>query len=303
MDFTVLTEDLGFPEGPIWMEDSSVIVVDIEGGRLVRVKPDGTKQVVATPGGGPNGAAIGPSGKIFVCNNGGFSWSRIDGVLFPGHQPPDYSGGRIEVVDINTGKVDRLYDKCDGRALRGPNDIVFDNHGGFYFTDVGKTREHDLDQGAIYYAKADGSSIRTVAYGLSHPNGCGLSPDGKMLYSALTTERILLAFDLVAPGEAAPTPLIPGRPVASFPARQLLDSLAVTADGHVCIATIIERTGVASVDPTTGAVSDNPLPDIFTTNICFGGADMRDAWITLSGTGRLVKARWDRPGLRLNYYA
>ena len=41
--------------------------------------------------------------------------------------------------------------------------------------------------------------------------------------------------------------------------------------------------------------------DIFTTNICFGGADMRDAWITLSGTGRLARTRWNRPGLKLQY--
>ena len=41
--------------------------------------------------------------------------------------------------------------------------------------------------------------------------------------------------------------------------------------------------------------------DIFTTNICFGGEDMRDAYLTLSGTGRLVKTRWNRPGLKLEY--
>jgi gluconolactonase len=28
---------------------------------------------------------------------------------------------------------------------------------------------------------------------------------------------------------------------------------------------------------------------------------MRDAYITLSGTGKLVKARWPRPGLKLNF--
>jgi len=304
MDLAIVAEGLEFPEGPIWMEDGSVVVVETAGGRVTRVKADGGKQVIATTGGGPNGADIGPNGKIFVCNNGGFSWSRINGALFPGHQPEDYSGGRIEVVDINTGKVDRLYDNCNGLALRGPNDIVFDSHGGFYFTDAGKIRMHDVDQGGIYYAKADGSSIKTVAYGLLHPNGCGLSPDGKTLYVALTIERILLAFDLVAPGEAAPTSLIlPGRPVASFPARQLLDSLAVTADGQVCVAAIIERHGVVSVDPKTGVVTEYPTPDMLTTNICFGGANMQDAWITLSGAGRLAKTRWDRSGLRLAYYA
>ena len=41
--------------------------------------------------------------------------------------------------------------------------------------------------------------------------------------------------------------------------------------------------------------------DPYITNICFGGADMRDAWITASGTGCLYHARWPTAGLRLNY--
>jgi len=41
--------------------------------------------------------------------------------------------------------------------------------------------------------------------------------------------------------------------------------------------------------------------DIFTTNIAFGGDDMMDAYICLSGSGRLVKTRWARPGLKLQY--
>ena len=65
----------------------------------------------------------------------------------------------IQRVDLNTGAVSTLYAECDGRPLRGPNDIVFDDKGGFYFTDLGKTRAHDVDRGGIYYALADGSSI------------------------------------------------------------------------------------------------------------------------------------------------
>jgi gluconolactonase len=39
------------------------------------------------------------------------------------------------------------------------------------------------------------------------------------------------------------------------------------------------------------------------TNICFGGADMRDAWITGGAGGTLIKARWPRPGARLAFNA
>lgn len=303
MDYEIVTEGLRFPEGPIWMEDGSVIVVEIAAGRLTRVRPNGTKETVANLGGGPNGAAIGPDGRVYVCNNGGFAWTEHDGLLFPGRQPEDYSGGRIEAVDLATGRVERLYDSCDGVSLKGPNDLVFDGKGGFYFTDCGKSREHEVDVGAVFYAKADGSAIRAVARGLMRPNGCGLSPDGKTLYVSLTSDRVLLAFDLTADGEAAPGWPVPGRVVASFPGRQWLDSLAVTADGHVCIAALVDNPGIVSVDPASGAVTQFSLPDVITTNICFGGADMRDAWITQSTTGKLIRTRWERPGLRLAYYA
>jgi gluconolactonase len=46
-----------------------------------------------------------------------------------------------------------------------------------------------------------------------------------------------------------------------------------------------------------------PMPDPMTTNICFGGPDLRTAYITLSGSGRLVAMEWPRPGLRLNHEA
>ncbi len=45
------------------------------------------------------------------------------------------------------------------------------------------------------------------------------------------------------------------------------------------------------------------MPDLFTTNICFGGPDLRTAYITLSGTGQLVAMPWDGPGLRLAHEA
>ena len=84
--------------------------------------------------------------------------------------------------------------------LKGPNDLVFDAHGGFYFTDLGKRRPRDMDVGAVYYAKADGSFITEVAYPMVTPNGIGLSPDGNTLYVAETEAARLWAFPIEAPG-------------------------------------------------------------------------------------------------------
>ena len=66
-------------------------------------------------------------------------WHEEPGMLRPIGTPANYSGGRIERVDPKTGESRLLYDRCGDTKLKGPNDIVFDRSGGFYFTDLGKT--------------------------------------------------------------------------------------------------------------------------------------------------------------------
>jgi gluconolactonase len=202
----IIASGLRFPEGPVAMSDGSVLVVEIERGTLTRVVPDGRLEVVADLGGGPNGAAVGPDGRIFVCNSGGFEWIRGDGTLRTGGQSAAYVGGCVEVVDPKTGKVERLYERCGSHPLKGPNDIVFDGEGGFWFTDLGKRRPRGIDLGFVYWARADGSEIREVAGGLITPNGIGLSPDGGTLYVAETITGRLWAWDIIAPGELRKRP-------------------------------------------------------------------------------------------------
>jgi gluconolactonase len=298
-----ITTGLRFPEGPIAMPDGSVILVEIERGTLSRVTPDGKIEVVAETGGGPNGAAMGPDGKIYICNNGGFKWSHEGGLTRTVGQADDYSGGRIERVDLSSGAVEVLYDSCDGRPLKGPNDIVFDKNGGFWFTDLGKVRERDMDRGGIYYARADGSMIREAIYPLVMPNGIGLSPDETRLYAAETETGRVLAWDIVGEGTVAlkpwPAPGF-GELLASPAGFQRYDSLAVDSAGNVCVATLMNG-GITVVSPDGKSVEHIPMPDVMTTNICFGGPDLRTAYITLSSTGRLVAMEWPRPGLPLNY--
>ena len=217
--------------------------------------------------------------------------------------------GRISTTStdpslIATGAVRRLYDSCDGVKLSGPNDIVFDAYGGFYFTDLGKHFDHHTDAGGLFYALPDGSSITRLIHG-PDLNGVGLSPDGNTVYAASTSRRVVLAFDIVSRGVLAPEPLpaVPGRFVSTWANKTYLDSLAIEAGGNIAQATLIESAGITSIDPATGAQEYFPFPDLLTTNICFGGADMMDAWVCLSTTGKLARCRWPRPGLKLNYNA
>jgi gluconolactonase len=305
-EMRLVTDGLRFPEGPIAMDDGSVVVVEIQSGTLARVAKDGSVTRVATTGGGPNGAAIGPDGKVYVCNNGGFEWSEVEGMTVPGPQPEDYIGGRIQRVDLDTGNVVDVYSECDGFPLRGPNDIVFDHQGGFYFTDLGKSRARDVDKAGVYYGLPDGSSVRNVVYGLDHTNGVGLSPDGSTLYVAETMTGRLWSWEIESPGVVKPgtTPFAPGTLFYDFPGWQLLDSLAVDSEGNVCVATLV--TGAISVISPKGELLRRvavPKHDVFVTNICFGGPDLRTAYITSSGFGLLYSTEWDCPGLRLNYNA
>jgi gluconolactonase len=300
-----LTDGLEFPEGPVAMADGSIVLTEIKAGRITRVTPDGSKETLAEPGGGPNGAALGPDGKLYVTNNGGsFVWLDLDGITAP-HQPnPDHEGGWIERIDLGTGEVEILYTECDGRRLRGPNDIVFDRDGGFYFTDHGVRDEYRADRTAIYYAKADGSDIHEVARPLDGPNGIGLSPDGSRLYVAETFSGRVWWWDVAAPGELVHASGTPNGAtlLAGLPDLKMLDSMAVDSEGHVCVATLIDG-GITRISPDGERRDFFSTEEIFTTNICFGGDDLRTAFVTLSGTGRLVSFEWPAPGFELPYSA
>jgi len=294
---------LRFPEGPIAMPDGTIVLVEIERGTLSRVTPGGRTEVIAKLGGGPNGAAIGPDGAVYVCNNGGLRWHEDQHGLRPVGQPDGYGGGRIERVDLATGAVRVLYTGTEKGPLKGPNDLVFDRAGGMWFTDLGKTRERDMDRGGVYYATADGSQIREVIYPMLTPNGIGLSPDESRLYVAETHTGRLWAFDLDAPGVVRrrkfPSPN-GGELVAGLPGYQLFDSLAVDAEGNICVATLFNG-GITVISPDGAKVEHVPMPDLYTTNLCFGGPGLRTAFVTLSVSGRLVALDWPRAGLALNF--
>lgn len=298
--YRVITDGLRFPEGPVWMPDGSphgmIVLVEIEAGRLTRIDVQGRKETVAQMSGGPNGAGLGPDGKLYITNNGGFSW-HDDPVygLRPTGQAANYSGGRIERVELDTGRIETLYTHCMGRPLKGPNDLVFDDHGGFYFTDLGKTRAREIDRAGVYYAKADGSDIREIVHPTLTANGCALSADGRTLYFVETESARLWAVDIASPGVVTPAawPSPHGGRLLhqGGPAFTRYDSMAVDAAGNICIATLING-GITVVSPDGKTVRHVPLPDPYVTNICFGGPDLGSAYVTLSGKGQLIAFDW-----------
>jgi gluconolactonase len=303
-----LTSGLQFPEGPVVLPDGDLLVCELRTGHVRRVPAAGGEAtVVAECGGSANGAALGPDGALYVCNSGGWRWTDLGPLMLPGDhlgtQGEEYIGGRVQRVDLATGAVTDLFTECDGHPLSAPNDLVFDAAGGFWFTDHGHMRKRDRDRGGLYYAKPDGSEIREVVQPLDAPNGVGLSPDGSTVYVAETHTGRVYSWALSAPGVLAnPSPPFGngGALLHGAGGGALFDSLAVDAEGYVCVATL-GNGGITVITPDGKSVQHAALPDPVTTNICFGGEGLRTAYVTLSSSGKLVSFDWPRAGLALAF--
>ena len=305
-EYRIVVDGLRFPEGPLELPNGDILVTEIEAGRLTRVKLDGSCEAFAQTGGGPNGAAIGPDDAIYVTQNGGFEWTDStlsDGtkILSPGDRSQNYQTGSIQRVSPTGDSVTTLYDSCDGEPLKGPNDLVFDHEGNFYFTDLGKRYGRKRDITGLYYASPNGKFIQEIVFPFESPNGIGLSPDEKTLYVAETPSGRLWAFDIVSPGEVTNRRVLGTAPPALPSNQAMFDSLCVDAEGNIIIATILNG-GITSISPDGKHVTHIPLPDRITTNPCFAGPDLRTLYVTLGSTGRLIAFdNWPTQGLRLAF--
>jgi gluconolactonase len=104
---------------------------------------------------------------------------------------------------------------------------------------------------------------------------------------------------ITSPGEVlAPAPLDYSAVLCGLPGHQLIDSLAVDGEGWVCVATLING-GITAISSDGSEIEFYATDDVITTNICFGGDDLRTAYVTCSSSGCLVSFPWPRPGLRL----
>jgi gluconolactonase len=301
-DLTEVADGLAFPEGPVWMPDGTLLVTELGGGCVTRIAPDGTKSRLSDNGGSPNGLAIGLDGALWCANSGGWDFHEVMGLRIPVTDlPANHSGGRLERIALDTGAVEVVCTEVGGNPLIGPNDLVADAHGGLWFTDHGRNQGRIHHHGGVYYRGADGV-VTEVAYPIDSPNGIGLSPDGNTLYVAETHTGRVFHWNVKGPGVlefANPLGGAGGMLLHGFEGMQLLDSLAVDAEGNVVVATLV--TGALSVIAPSGELLEQwALGDPMVTNVCFGGIAMCTAYATCSGTGRVVAFDYPRGGLKLN---
>jgi len=276
----VLATDLAFPEGPVVLPGGDVVAVEIMGNQLARVTPAGKSSVLAKLGPGPNGAALGPDGALYVLTNGG--------------APGNTNGGSVQRLDLGSGAIRTLYTECDGQRLKGPNDIVFDANGDFWFT--------DFAGGALYWARTDGSGIRRIA-DLPGANGIALAPDRHTLYVVEVQAHRVAVLNITGRGTvqqangAAQVTLLPPIEQGS------LDSMKVEADGNLLLAS--GEVGITTLSPDGKVLAQTAVNGLRVTNLAFGGLELRTLYVTGNQPGgmqgSIVQLPWPRPGLKLLY--
>lgn len=340
-EFVEVATGLGYPESPVPLADGGFLLVDLKTAGLVRYRltPDGAyvsdapidlRDATGTLQSGPNGAAVGPDGLVYVCNNGGKQFSNYPqgnaekhwNVYVTGDAAAGYAGGYIQRVDLNTGKAeiwcgpDSPRTGTDGTSaphaptLSSPDDLIFDADGGFWFTDWGNSKGRSRETTGVYYVpRGSQTPLEKIPF-RSAPNGIGLSPAGDRLYVAETYNRLVVYFNLKGPGEIVPNPhtldgahLLTG----NLPGSGLGDSLRLDEDGNVYLATLLpegldplSNGGITVISPAGEVIEFLQLnvgvPEPLPSSLCFGGADRRTAFITCGGTGRVVSCRMRIPG-------
>lgn len=263
----VVCEGLQFPEGPVWHPDAGLLVTEIIGRRVTRVR-DGALETVAETGGGPNGMAIGPDGALYVANNGGIALGWI---------APDRAPGRIQRITLD-GEVTDLATHDEHGPLHTPNDICFGPHGLLYFTDPCWDEGAEFEpRGRVYRGDREGN-VELMASGLRFANGIAFDAARERLFVAETYASRILAYPWSPRGVAEPQPAFELR--HGFP-----DGLCFDTVGRLYVAATAGR-GVEVWEPD-GSFGHLLLcgEDTLPTNCCI--APDGTLYVTDSAGGRV----------------
>jgi gluconolactonase len=182
--------------------------------------------------------------------------------------------------------LDPASKECDGKPLRGPNDLTLDTpNGGFYFSDPGGSSIDNLI-GTIHYVDKDGKTT-LLDDGLAFPNGIVLAPDGKKLYLAESQKNRVLVYDVTAPGKVGEPKAFAELPRKNMEAGQIdnqPDGMCLDAAGNLYVAHYGMKQ-VQVLDPMGKLIRQYDGGNTTTSNVAFGGPEMNQLFIT-GGIGK-----------------
>lgn len=259
-----------FLEGPVFDDAGNLYVSDIPWGRIFRIDAQGAWTLVAEYDGEPNGMKFMDAGTLLIT---------------------DYKNGLMQ-LDVATGRVAPFLARRNSERFKGVNDLVFDAAGNLYFTDQGQTGLHD-PTGRLYRL-APGGRLDLLLDNIPSPNGVALSPDGKLLYLAVTRGNCVWRVPLLADGSVAKVSQFFTSYGPSGP-----DGLAVDAQGRLLVANPglgyvwVLNSRAEPVEVLRGPAGAS------TTNLAFGGPQRSTLYVTDSTHGHVLRLQMDAPGLPL----
>jgi gluconolactonase len=260
-----------FLEGPVFDDAGNLYVTDIPWGRIFRIDPQGGWSLVAEYDGEPNGMKFLDAGTLLIT---------------------DYKNGLMR-LDVATGQVTPYLQRRNSERFKGVNDLVFDAEGNLYFTDQGQSGLHD-PSGRLYRLRPNGQ-LDLLLHNVPSPNGVALSPDGRLLYLAVTRGNCVWRVPLLPDGSVTKVSQFFTSYGPSGP-----DGLAVDADGRVLVA----NPGLGVVWVLNGRAEPEVVlrgvPGSSTTNLAFGGEGRRTLYVTDSTHGRVLRTTLAAAGLPLH---
>ncbi len=259
-----------FLEGPVFDDAGNLYVSDIPWGRIFRIDPQGAWTLVAEYDGEPNGMKFLDAGTLLIT---------------------DYKNGLMQ-LNVTTGAVRPYLQRRNSERFKGVNDLVFDTEGNLYFTDQGQSGLHD-PSGRLYRLRPNGQLDLLLA-NVPSPNGVALSPDGRVLYLAVTRGNCVWRVPLLPDGSVAKV----GQFFTSYgPSGP--DGLAVDASGRLLVANPgLGYVWVLNHRAEPVLVLRGPA-GASTTNLAFGGAGRTMVVVTDSTHGHILCAQMDVGGLPL----
>lgn len=260
----LIKEGFSGTEGPVALQDGSLVFTETQANRITRIWPDGTVTPFLENTNGANGLGFTANGDLYAVQ---------------------VQRARVGIIHPST-RAKTLTEGFEGKPFGRPNDLVVDQKGNAYFTDSGVNGT--LAPGAVEPAKpavyriAASGEVKRLAADIERPNGIQLSPDDKVLYVANTGGEHVLAYDVAADGSVGAKRLfakLEGVQKTATGVNSGADGLAVDALGRVYVAA---NTGIQVFSAQGERLGNIALPKK-PQNLAFAGVDKKTLYVVGRG--------------------
>jgi len=262
-DLTAVNSFTSGAEGPAVDKDGNLYAVNYsKEGTIGKVSPTGEGSIfIELPNGSVgNGIRFNSKGEMMIA---------------------DYTKHNILKVDMTTKQ---LTVHAHDSTMNQPNDIAIDSKDRLYASDP----NWKAGTGRIWGIDTNGK-MSILEDNMGTTNGIEVSPDEKTLYVNESVQRKVWAYDLSDNGNISNKRLL-----IDFPDFGM-DGMRCDVDGNLYIA----RHGkgvIAKVSPAGKLLREIKLNGTRPSNVAFGGADGKTAYITLQDRGNIESFRVESPG-------